>query len=278
MSRHSSREDQRPADLWFWDDWFSSIDLKLCSLAAQGLWINLLGFMSRSEIKGALLINGKQISSKDIATLLGKTEAEITPLLEELEAHGVYSKLQDGTVINRRMYREAALRRVRAEAGRLGGKSKKQNESKSESKPQATLEYGNEYESEDESVNDISSLSSKDKEKTDIHAIAAEVVAYLNTKADKSFDSKAKETFKHISARIADGRTVGDFRHVIDVKVAKWKGKSWKGSKGDIVIGDDLLRPSTLFSPTNFENYLNESMPGVKNAASSKFDGVGEEI
>ena len=124
----------------------------------------------------------------------------------------------------------------------------------------------------------LSSLSSKDNEKIDIHAMASEIVAYLNTKADKNFDYRAKETFKQISARIGDGRTIENFRRVIDIKVAKWKGKSWKGGKGDTVIGDDLLRPSTLFTPTNFENYLNESMPGEKKDAPSKFDGIGEEI
>jgi hypothetical protein len=149
--KHSSREDQRPADLWFWDDWFSSADVKLCSLAAQGLWINILGLMSRSEFKGALLINGKQIGSKELAILTGKTEREITPLIDELWAYGVYDKLPDGTIINRRMYRRSDISQKRADAGRIGGQSSKQNSSKDienvESKTQASVEDEDEYSS-----------------------------------------------------------------------------------------------------------------------------------
>jgi hypothetical protein len=52
------KEEQRPADLWFWDNWFASHDVKLCSLAAQGLWTNMLGIMRAGAIKGTLTVNG----------------------------------------------------------------------------------------------------------------------------------------------------------------------------------------------------------------------------
>jgi uncharacterized phage protein (TIGR02220 family) len=94
------------------------------------------------------------------------------------------------------------------------------------------------------------------------------VVAYLNDKAGKRFNPKSADTIKHISARIAEGRTLDDFRKVIDIKVAKWKGKTWKdarpGREGETVNGDDLLRPSTLFRAGNFENYVNEAATPAK--------------
>jgi hypothetical protein len=156
--RHSSREDGRPADLWFWDDWFASADIKLCTLAAQGLWINLLGLCSRSKPKGTLSINGKQIGSKEIAIFIGRSESEIIPLMAELEGYGVYSKLSDGTIINRRMYRQSEIRQKRAEAGRIGGASSKQNESKTEANdgsklPSKTI-------ADPQAKGDMSSLSS----------------------------------------------------------------------------------------------------------------------
>jgi uncharacterized phage protein (TIGR02220 family) len=182
-------------------------------------------------------------------------------------------------IVNYLVYRTVSLRSADAERQRLYRASKNVM-----TKPDAVQEChdasasGSSSLESDSDSSSLNSLNSKDKEKIDIHAISAEVVAYLNTKADKNFDYKAKETVRHIGARIADGRTIENFRHVIDVKVAKWKGKTWKGGKGDTVIGDDLLRPSTLFSQTNFENYLNESMPGVKHDAPSKFDGLGKEV
>ena len=91
-------------------------------------------------------------------------------------------------------------------------------------------------------------------------SVIKEIVSYLNEKTGHNFSLKSKPTIEHISARIAEGRTLDDFKKVIDIKVAKWKGKTWKDTRtGETVQGDDYLRPSTLFRPGNFENYLNET-------------------
>ncbi len=82
--------------------------------------------------------------------------------------------------------------------------------------------------------------------------LIGDVVAYLNQKAEKNFGSTGKETVSLISSRIDEGATLYEFKKVIDVKVAKWKGDPKM---------DDYLRPSTLFRQTNFENYLNEIFP-----------------
>lgn len=101
-----------------------------------------------------------------------------------------------------------------------------------------------------------------------LSSLIKEILNYLNEKAGKKFSPKSKPTIEHISARIAEGRTLDDFKKVIDIKVAKWKGRTWpdtrKGREGQIVSGDDYLRPSTLFLPANFENYLNESATPAK--------------
>lgn len=60
----SYKEDARPAQQWYWDDWFSAFDVRLCSLAARGLWFDMLGIMWKAEIRGTLTVNGKQIDSK----------------------------------------------------------------------------------------------------------------------------------------------------------------------------------------------------------------------
>ena len=53
---------------------------------------------------------------------------------------------------------------------------------------------------------------------------------------------------KLIRARYNEGYTLEDFIAVIDYKTSKWKGTEW----------EKYLRPSTLFSAKNFENYVNE--------------------
>lgn len=77
-----------------------------------------------------------------------------------------------------------------------------------------------------------------------------DIIDYLNEKTGKTF--KAVETNnKLIRARYNEGYTLEDFYRVIDYKVLQWKGNEW----------EKYLRPSTLFSAKNFENYLNDSPP-----------------
>lgn len=75
------------------------------------------------------------------------------------------------------------------------------------------------------------------------------VVQYLNKKAGKKYSPESRETMKHINARIREGFTIDDFKTVIDNKVRDWLHDPKMRS---------YLRPTTLFSPSKFEGYLNQ--------------------
>ncbi|MHB8053654.1 MAG: hypothetical protein ACYDH3_00150 [Candidatus Aminicenantales bacterium] len=130
----SLKEDGRPATLWFWDDWFSSFDVRACSLAARGLWMDMLGIMARSEIMGTLTINGKQIDGTTLSRIVGTPEAEINSLLSELEDNRVFSRLPDATIINRRMFgdsqRKELISKIKSSAGKKGAESRWQTDGK----------------------------------------------------------------------------------------------------------------------------------------------------
>jgi len=85
--------------------------------------------------------------------------------------------------------------------------------------------------------------------KQNIKDIVIQIIDYLNERTGKKFSTTAENTVKLISGRLSEGRTLTDFKQVIDVKVAKWRGDPKM---------DDYLRPDTLFRPSNFESYLNE--------------------
>ena len=78
-----------------------------------------------------------------------------------------------------------------------------------------------------------------------------EIVAYLNEKAGTNYKATAANTIRHIRARMAEGFTVEDFKHVVDVKVADWKNDRNMRK---------YLRPETLFG-SKFEGYLNQAAP-----------------
>lgn len=77
-----------------------------------------------------------------------------------------------------------------------------------------------------------------------------EIVSYLNEKVGTNYSSKTKKTIELIAGRLNEGRTMEDLKKVIDIKVEEWLGND-KYEK--------YLRPNTLFTPTNFENYLNQA-------------------
>lgn len=74
------------------------------------------------------------------------------------------------------------------------------------------------------------------------------VVDYLNEKSGKQYKHTSNNTQKLIKARINEGFTEEDFKHVINVKVEQW---------GDDPKMSEYLRPTTLFG-NKFDTYRNE--------------------
>src|SRR6185437_6187012 len=95
-------------------DWRSDAMLRLCSIAARGLWAEMMCLMHEAERYGSLLVNGKRIDKKQLAGLAGISEKDCSVLLLELEGNGVFSRDEDGTIYSRRMRRDDA----RSEEGR----------------------------------------------------------------------------------------------------------------------------------------------------------------
>lgn len=80
-----------------------------------------------------------------------------------------------------------------------------------------------------------------------------EVIEYLNKKTDSKFKPNAKGNKSVIDPRLKEGYTVDDMKMIIDTMYSKWHGN--KFSNGS--IGDDYLRPETLFRVSKIEGYLN---------------------
>lgn len=78
----------------------------------------------------------------------------------------------------------------------------------------------------------------------------ADIINYLNQKTGKGYKHTTNKTQECIHARWNEGFRLDDFKTVIDIKVAEWKGTE----------RDKFLRPETLFGP-KFEGYLNQKPP-----------------
>ena len=84
-----------------------------------------------------------------------------------------------------------------------------------------------------------------------------DIIGYLNNKANKKFRYTSKSTQEKIKARLNEGYTVDDFKKVIDTKCDAWLNNKKM---------NEFLRPETLFAPSHFESYLNETPVQSKDA------------
>lgn len=71
------------------------------------------------ENDGALSVNGKGLSPRQLATLAGCPDVD--DLLSELEEAGVFSRYEDGTIYSRRMIRDAEKAEQDKANGKKGG-------------------------------------------------------------------------------------------------------------------------------------------------------------
>ena len=92
-------------------------------------------------------------------------------------------------------------------------------------------------------------------------SICKEVVSYLNLKAKKNFKVDTASHQKFIKARLKDGYVLEDFKKVVDIMVAKWKGTEY----------EQYLQPQTLFG-NKMDNYLNQPMPRKVHSFQSAVD------
>jgi hypothetical protein len=100
-------------------DWRADPALRMCSIAARGLWMEMLCIMHEATPRGSLRINGRPVSDRQMATLAGVTD--VAPLFGELEDAGVFSREEDGTIYSRRMMRDEEKAAQDKANGKQGG-------------------------------------------------------------------------------------------------------------------------------------------------------------
>ena len=110
---------KRPAFQFYPSDWRTDAALQSCSLAAQGLWMNMICIAHECEPYGHLTVNNKPMGCSQIARLVGIGAKDCDKLLRELFDAGVFSMV-DETIYSRRMVSDEDLRTRRAAGGEAG--------------------------------------------------------------------------------------------------------------------------------------------------------------
>ena len=110
-------------------------------------------------------------------------------------------------------------------------------------------------------VHTIKTENTKTENNNNKLSICTEVISYLNLKAKKNFKVDTASHQKFIKARLKEGYVLEDFKKVVDVMVAKWKGTEY----------EQYLQPQTLFG-NKMDNYLNQPMPRKVHSFQSAVD------
>lgn len=199
----STREDSQPAFMFYVQDWLCESTLKMVSMGARGLWIDVLCLLARSPIKGYLLTPLGHPAGVDwLAKQLGRPVDEIAPLWQELLDAGTPRSDAQGRVYSKRMVADKTLAEKRAEAGRLGGKAKQ--------KPSKTKQgqAAPETEDEDEGENEVE----QSKKTTPGEALVA---LYGEKVKVPSLDTSRHQATKNADRRIREGDTFDDLEQAV---------------------------------------------------------------
>lgn len=183
-------------------------------------------------------------SRKYLAAWCQTSEKSVTHNLKKLLDAGLIEKrthYERGCTIND--YRAIRSARHRGEETSLGGK--KVPSTGEESSPVRGEESSPHTIEVDNLVDTIDIVPQSDSGSGSIAAI----IDYLNERVGTHYTYHNKSINGLINARLSEGFTIDDFKTVVDNKVAEWTGTEWA----------KFLRPKTLFAPSHFEEYLNQS-------------------
>ena len=113
---------KQPSLQFYPGDWMKDPTLRSVSLAARGLWIDMLCLMHESPDRGYLRNALRApIVEAHLARIEGVNLNHLRKYLVELESVGVFSRAEDGAIFSRRMVRDTKLLETRRQCGSLGG-------------------------------------------------------------------------------------------------------------------------------------------------------------
>jgi len=114
-------KNKQPALLFYVKDWLSDEDLRRCSKAAKGVWVDMLCLMAGCEERGVLATGGIPWTDDEIAVAVGGAITENLLALNELLTKGVAHRRKSGAVFSPRLVRDEQIRKERIKAGQMGG-------------------------------------------------------------------------------------------------------------------------------------------------------------
>ena len=109
---------------FFPSDWQANPKLAMCSVAARGLWLEMLCIMHQAKPYGHLIIAGKVPTNEQLSSFARIPIDELQKLLLELSENEVFSKKKSGVIYSRKLVSMAETSRKHQKNGAKGGNPK----------------------------------------------------------------------------------------------------------------------------------------------------------
>jgi hypothetical protein len=109
-----------PGFVFYPGDWLKDPELRRCSKAEKGVWIDMLAVSFECSDRGVFATGGVPWTDEEISAAIGGDTAENLKCLRELLRKGVARRNQSGAIFSARM--------VRDESNRAAERTKKQNQ------------------------------------------------------------------------------------------------------------------------------------------------------
>lgn len=117
-----NKSSKLPAIQFYPGDWKKDAGVQSLSFHDRGVWMEILFLMHESSDRGKLTLNGNPVTNDALARMLGIDLKTLNKTLSNIISAGVADiEESTGIILNRRMVRDEAVRRVRIESGKLGG-------------------------------------------------------------------------------------------------------------------------------------------------------------
>lgn len=110
-----------PSFQFYPGDWLKDANLRRCTHAAKGVWIDILCLMFEADERGVLSTNGVAWSDEDIACAIGGDTATTISAIQELTFKGVAKRRANGALYSKRMVADENKRKLCSAAGKKGG-------------------------------------------------------------------------------------------------------------------------------------------------------------
>lgn len=101
-----------PGFMFYPGDWMKDPELRRCSKAAKGVWMDMLAMMFECADRGVFSTGGVPWTDQEISAAIGGDMAENLSCLEELLRKGVAHRNGSGAIFSARMVRDQQTRVV----------------------------------------------------------------------------------------------------------------------------------------------------------------------